>query len=67
MRRVLLSQAKINQMVAQASDKIREQLEQELSRNEESAPNEEKLATKLRMQIGMAVRHRADDAILLLR
>ena len=67
MRRILLSGTKIDQMVAQAADKIREQLEQELGRNEAAAPQGEKLADKLRTQIGIAIRHRADDAILLLR
>ena len=67
MRRVLLSSKKTDQMVTQAGDKIREQLERELARTEEAAAEQEKLATKLRVQIGMAIRHRADDAILLLR
>ena len=54
-------------MVADASNKIREQLESQLTDNEQVAAPDDKLVTKLKIQIGLALRHRADDAILLLR
>ncbi len=67
LRRLMISDSKVDQMVTDASVRIRDQLETQLIRNEETAADGERLADKLRQQISLAVRHRADDAILLLR
>ena len=66
-RGFLISDGKITKLVEEASRTIRKQLEQQLQTNETAASDGERLSDKLHEHIGRAIRHRADDAILLLR
>jgi hypothetical protein len=67
LRGMLISDGKIANLVAEAGKMISVQLKQEFERNEAVAPYSEKLSTQLSEQIGLAIRHRADDALLLLK
>jgi molecular chaperone DnaK (HSP70) len=67
LRGMLISEGKIDKLVAEAGRTIAAQLRQELERNDSAAPEGDKLANKLCEQVGLAIRHRADDALLLVR
>jgi hypothetical protein len=66
-RSLLVSDSKLDSMIAEATTNIASQIRTELMKSEETAPPEDKLATRLCAQIGEALRKRADDAILLLK
>ena len=66
-RGFLISDGKVAKLVEEAGRTIRKQLEQQLQANESIAPETERLSSKLHEHIGLAIRHRADDALFLLR